>query len=179
MSRSTQRVVALPAPTRITAAVAADGSETATARQAMAGASPRPRPKGTVAAPGSAGRDLGQQRAVAVERDAPVGRFRHVGPAAPAHLFEVVLAAVELAQRRRKQVRAPRWDHEPTARLLDDARGLALGVGGDDDGAADGEDPVEAARDDVAGKAALEPDEVHVRRRQRLGEQLARLIRQE
>ena len=46
-------------------------------------------------------------------------------------------------------------------------------------GRADGEDAVEPARHDVAREPARQPDDVDVRRRERLGERLARLVRQE
>ena len=52
-------------------------------------------------------------------------------------------------------------------------------VGGDDHGTRDREDPVEAARHDVAGEPGREADDVHVRRRQRLRQHAARLVVEE
>ena len=82
------------------------------------------------------------------------------------------------ADRVREQLRAPGLDDDPAADALDELRGLALGVRGADDRACDREDAVEPARDDVAREPAREPDDVDVRRRERLGERLARLVRQ-
>ena len=82
------------------------------------------------------------------------------------------------ADRVREHVRTPGLDDDPAADALDELRGLALGVRRADDRACDGEDAVEPARDDVAGEPAREPDDVDVRRRERLGERLARLVRQ-
>ena len=66
---------------------------------------------------------------------------------------------------------------QPTS--LDDLRGLALRVRSDDHRPCDGEDPVQPARDDVAGEAGGESDDVHVGRRQRLRQHGARLVVEE
>ena len=80
---------------------------------------------------------------------------------------------------RRREPRLAGRDDDAAADSVDEARRLAVGVRGDDDRARDREDPVQAARDDVAGEPACEADDVHVRRRQRLRERLARLVREE
>ena len=61
------------------------------------------------------------------------------------------------------------------SRPRDELRRLALGVGGGDHRPAGGEDAVEAARDDVAGQPAGEPDDVDVggRERQRAADRAA------
>ena len=93
--------------------------------------------------------------------------------------MEVELAVVRGADRLGEQLGSRgRHDHAAVD-LAGDACGLALRVSDDDHRPADGEDAVHAARDDEAGEAAAEPDHVDVRRRQRLGEPLARLVGQE
>ena len=64
----------------------------------------------------------------------------------------------------------------PQSIRADDLRRLALRVRRDDHGPGDGEDPVEAARDDVAGKARREPDDVDVGGGERLRKHGARLV---
>ena len=61
----------------------------------------------------------------------------------------------------------------------DDLRGLAVAVDGGDHRTAGGHDPVETARNDVPREPGCQPDHVHVGARQRLGQPLARLVRQE
>src|SRR5581483_5648837 len=100
--------------------------------------------------------------------------------AAPAaHLLEIELAAVRAADRAREQLGPARRDDDPAADVEDDLGRLAVGVGRDDHGPTRGQDPVEPARDDVAGEALREADDVDARGRERLRKPLARLVREE
>src|SRR2546423_11888264 len=111
--------------------------------------------------------ELVEERAVAADGDALVGLGGDVLTPAATHLVEVELAVVRAADRGGDELRPAGRDDDAAADRLDELRGLALAVGGDDHRPADGEDAVEPARHDVAGETAREPDDVDVRRRER------------
>src|SRR5438034_3749750 len=78
-------------------------------------------------------RKLAQQRSVAPDRHGAVRFLFDPRPPSRAHLGEVVLAIVHVADRTRQELGTSRRDDEPAADALDHLDGLALGLGGDDD----------------------------------------------
>src|SRR4029077_13012484 len=95
---------------------------------------------------------LEEQVAVAANCDGTVGFAFDPRTAARPHGVEVVLTVVRIPDRARKQL-GTAWRHDyAAADLLDDLRGLALRIGGDDHRPRNGQHAVEPARDDVASE---------------------------
>ena len=84
-----------------------------------------------------------------------------------------------VADRAREELRPARRNDDAAADTFDDLSRLALRIRGRDDGAADGENPVEAAGHDVTRETGRESDHVHVGCGERLGEPLPRLVEEE
>src|SRR5690348_3308920 len=61
--------------------------------------------------------EIGEQLAIAIERELTVGVALDVAAASGAHLLEIVDTGDKLADRRRQQIWAPRQDNEPAPHL--------------------------------------------------------------
>ncbi len=122
---------------------------------------------------------LTNERAVPLHRDDAVGLLLDVRTAAPPHLVELETTVGGLPNGAREQVGPRRGNHDATADLPDEARSLALVLGGDDHRAARGEDPVQATRYDIPCEPLCETDDVNVGARERQRESLALLVREE
>ena len=131
------------------------------------------------ALPRAARDDVGDEPAVAVERDLAVGLALDPGPAAVAHPVERETPLDDVADHARDELGPARRHHDPAADLLDDPDDLAVRVGGDEHRPPRGEDPVEPARDDEPGEATREPDVVEVAGGERERQPLARLVVEE
>src|SRR6266511_900620 len=116
---------------------------------------------------------LEEQVAVARDGDGAVGLPLDPCAAAGSHRLEVVPAVVRVPDRTRKQFGPCRRDDDATVDRFDHLRGLALGVRRHYHRSSYREDAVEPARHDVARQPRREPNDVDVRGRERLGQQMS------
>ena len=95
------------------------------------------------------------------------------------HRREVVLAARGSPDLLGNQIGPARRSDDSAPDAANELRGLAVLLGCGDDRSSGREDPVHATGNDVARQSTPEADEVDVRARERLREQLARLVVEE